>query len=74
MIYEGHNILTFTGDKSSKTGNHWMVFFFDVVPRDPLLPVRVLMIYLQELLAHFFVNSYTFEVFGSSARQSRNLP
>jgi len=68
MIYEGHNIPSFTGEKSLKTGNHWMIFFLDVVPRDPLFLVRVLMVFFQESLAHFFVDSYTVEVFGSSAR------
>jgi hypothetical protein len=68
MIYEVHNIPALTGDESLKTSNHWMILFLDVVPRDPLLPIRVLMIFFQELLAHLFVDSYTFEVFVSSVR------
>ena len=68
MIYKGHNIPALTSDESLKTSNHWMILFLDVVPRDPLFPVRVLMIFFQESLTHILIDSYTFEVFGSSIR------
>jgi hypothetical protein len=68
MIYEGHNIPSLTSEELLKTRNHWMILFLDIVPRDPLFPIRVLMVFFQKLLAQFLVDSYTFEVFGSSVR------
>jgi hypothetical protein len=66
MIYEGYNIPTLTSEESLKTNKHCMVFFLDIVPRNPLFPIRVLMVFFQKSLAHFLVDPYYFEILGSS--------
>jgi hypothetical protein len=68
MIYEGYNIPSLTREESLKTSKHWMIIFLEIVPRNPLFPIRVLMVFLQKSLAHFLVDSYSFEIVVSSAR------
>ena len=68
MIYEGYSIPSLTSEESLKTSNHWMILFLDIVPRDPLFPIRVLMVFFQKSLAHFLVDSYPFEILVSSVR------
>jgi hypothetical protein len=68
MIYEGYNIPALTNEESLKTSKHWMIFFLDIVPRNSLFPIRVLMVFFQKSLAHFLVDSYSFEILGSYVR------
>jgi hypothetical protein len=35
-----------------------MIFFLDIVSRNLLFPIRVLMVFLQKSLAHLFIDSY----------------
>jgi hypothetical protein len=68
MIYEGYSIHALTSEELLKTRKHWMILFFDIVPRDPLFPIRVLMVFFQKSLAHFLVDFYSFEILGFSVR------
>ena len=68
MIYEGYNIPALTSEESLTTSKNWMILFLDIVPRNPLFPIRVLMVFFQKSLAHFLVDSYSFEILGSSIR------
>jgi hypothetical protein len=68
MVYEGYNIPSLTREESLKTRKYWMILFLEIVPRNPLFPIRVLMVFLQKSLEHFIVDSYSFEILVSSAR------